>query len=52
MGEILLVLDEGTASTRAMLLAPDGKRLGVEQPGDNGDSVHSIDRPSGAAALG
>ena len=28
MGEILLVIDEGTTSTRAMLFAPDGKCLG------------------------
>jgi glycerol kinase len=31
MGETLLVLDEGTTSTRAMLFAPDGKCLGTEQ---------------------
>lgn len=28
MGELLLVIDEGTTSTRAMLFAPDGKCLG------------------------
>ena len=27
----LLVIDEGTTSTRAMLFAPDGLCLGVEQ---------------------
>src|SRR5688572_4895451 len=31
MGENLLVIDEGTTSTRAMLFAPDGRCLGVEQ---------------------
>lgn len=31
MGEILLVIDEGTTSTRAMLFAPDGKCLGTRQ---------------------
>jgi len=31
MGERLLVIDEGTTSTRAMLFAPDGACMGVEQ---------------------
>ncbi|MDP8914130.1 MAG: glycerol kinase GlpK [Pseudomonadota bacterium] len=31
MGEKLLVIDEGTTSTRAMLFAPDGACLGTEQ---------------------
>jgi glycerol kinase len=31
MGEILLVIDEGTTSTRAMLFAPDGRCLGSAQ---------------------
>ena len=31
MGETLLVIDEGTTSTRAMLFAPDGNCLGCEQ---------------------
>ena len=31
MGENLLVIDEGTTSTRAMLFAPDGRCLGSEQ---------------------
>ena len=31
MAETLLVIDEGTTSTRAMLFAPDGRCLGVEQ---------------------
>jgi glycerol kinase len=31
MGEMLLVIDEGTTSTRAMLFAPDGRCLGSEQ---------------------
>jgi glycerol kinase len=31
MGDALLVIDEGTTSTRAMLFAPDGACLGVEQ---------------------
>ncbi len=31
MGEQLLVIDEGTTSTRAMLLTPDGRCLGSEQ---------------------
>ena len=31
MGEVLLVIDEGTTSTRAMLFAADGKCLGTEQ---------------------
>jgi glycerol kinase len=31
MGENLLVIDEGTTSTRAMLFAPDGACLAVEQ---------------------
>ena len=31
MGETILVIDEGTTSTRAMLFAPDGKALGVAQ---------------------
>ncbi len=31
MGERLLVIDEGTTSTRAMLFAPDGRCLGSEQ---------------------
>ncbi len=30
-GDIILVIDEGTTSTRAMLFAPAGKCLGVEQ---------------------
>ncbi|MBH1992762.1 MAG: glycerol kinase, partial [Sphingomonadaceae bacterium] len=28
---LLLVLDEGTTSTRAMLYAPDGRRVGMAQ---------------------
>ena len=31
MGDIILVIDAGTTSTRAMLFAPDGACLGVEQ---------------------
>lgn len=31
MADTLLVIDEGTTSTRAMLFAPDGRSLGVEQ---------------------
>jgi glycerol kinase len=31
MSESLLVIDEGTTSTRAMLFAPDGGCLGSEQ---------------------
>ena len=31
MGDYLLVIDEGTTSTRAMLFAPDGKCHGTEQ---------------------
>ncbi|MBO9711964.1 glycerol kinase [Sphingomonas sp.] len=31
MGEALLVIDEGTTSTRAMLFAPDGRCLATEQ---------------------
>jgi glycerol kinase len=31
LGETLLVIDEGTTSTRAMLFAPDGRCLGCEQ---------------------
>jgi glycerol kinase len=31
MGELLLVIDEGTTSTRAMLFAPDGTPLGSAQ---------------------
>ncbi|RDE05360.1 FGGY family carbohydrate kinase [Sphingomonas aracearum] len=31
MGELLLVLDEGTTSTRAMLFAPDGRCCGCAQ---------------------
>jgi glycerol kinase len=31
MGDILLVIDEGTTSTRAMAFAPDGRCLAVEQ---------------------
>ena len=30
MGELLLVIDEGTTSTRAMLFEPSGKCLGWE----------------------
>ncbi|HEY6964524.1 MAG TPA: FGGY family carbohydrate kinase, partial [Erythrobacter sp.] len=31
MAELILVLDEGTTSTRAMLFAPDGRCLGTAQ---------------------
>jgi glycerol kinase len=31
MADTILVIDEGTTSTRAMLFAPDGKRLSTEQ---------------------
>ena len=31
MGDLLLVIDEGTTSTRAMLFAPDGTPLGLAQ---------------------
>ncbi|ODU21676.1 MAG: glycerol kinase [Sphingomonas sp. SCN 67-18] len=31
MGETILVIDEGTTSTRAMLFAPDGRTLGTAQ---------------------
>ena len=31
MAEHVLVIDEGTTSTRAMLFAPDGRCLGSEQ---------------------
>lgn len=31
MGETILVIDEGTTSTRAMLFAPDGRTLGMAQ---------------------
>ncbi len=31
MGDLLLVMDEGTTSTRAMLFAPEGNCLGFEQ---------------------
>jgi glycerol kinase len=41
MGDILLVIDEGTTSTRAMLFAPDGKCLGTAQR----DLVQHYPRP-------